>query len=98
MLTRIVKMKFKIEKVAEFEQKFISIKEIIRNQPGCHSVVLLHDKTNPSVFFTYSIWSDDSDLERYRNTDFFKTTWQHTKRLFDAKPEAWSLNEVKSQQ
>lgn len=96
MLTRIVKMKFKEEKVVEFEQKFISIKEKIRNQPGCHSVVLLHDMTDLSIFFTYSIWSDEADLNRYRNTDFFRTTWQHTKLLFDAKPEAWSLNEIKN--
>jgi len=94
MLTRIVKMKFKPEKVGAFEQKFISIKEKIRNQSGCHSVVLFQDQTDSSIFFTYSIWSDASDLERYRNSDFFKQTWQHTKQLFDAKPEAWSLNEI----
>ncbi len=98
MLTRVVKMKFKKEHILQFEQKFIAIKETIQNHPGCHSVVLFQDKQDSSIFFTYSIWSQESDLDYYRNTEFFKTTWQHTKQWFNAKPEAWSLNELGSKQ
>ena len=94
MFTRIVKMTFKPEKITVFEQQFQSIKEKIRNQPGCHSVVLFQDKSDSNIFFTYSIWSETSDLERYRNSEFFKNTWQKTKLLFDGKPEAWSLDEI----
>lgn len=94
MFTRIVKMTFKQEHLTEFVQQFDSIKEKIRNQQGCHSVVLFQDKADERVFFTYSIWSAELDLERYRNSDFFKEIWQHTKQLFAAKPEAWSLNEI----
>lgn len=94
MFTRIVKMTFKQEHLTEFIQQFDSIKEKIRNQQGCHSVVLFQDKVDERVFFTYSIWSVESDLERYRNSDFFKEVWQHTKQFFAAKPEAWSLNEI----
>lgn len=94
MFTRIVKMTFKTAHIAEFVQQFDSIKEKILNQKGCHSVVLFQDKTDKRVFFTYSIWSAESDLERYRNSVFFKEVWQHTKQFFAAKPEAWSLNEI----
>lgn len=94
MFTRIVKMTFKRAHITEFVQQFDSIKEKILNQEGCHSVVLFQDKTDEKVFFTYSIWSDVSDLERYRNSTFFKEVWQHTKQFFEDKPEAWSLNEI----
>lgn len=94
MLTRVVKMTFKKEKVAEFELHFSEIKEIIRNQSGCKLVVLYQDKKDPTIFFTYSIWHSKADLERYRNSDFFKKVWQQAKQLFAEKPEAWSLNEI----
>ena len=94
MLTRIVKMTFKKDKVAEFELHFNEIKDIIRNQLGCNSVVLYQDRTDSCVFFTYSIWNEEADLERYRNSDFFKKVWKHTKQLFAEKPEAWSLDET----
>jgi len=94
MFTRIVKMKFKQEKVPFFINHFNSVKEKVRNQPGCRSVILLQDKADATLFFTYSIWEKDSDLNNYRNSDFFKGVWQETKQLFDGKPEAWSVDEL----
>jgi len=93
MFTRIVKMKFKKENVTDFVTHFDSVKEEVRNQPGCHQVVLYQDKRDPSTFFTYSLWEEEKDLDRYRNSDFFKEVWIQTKELFDAKPEAWSVDE-----
>ncbi len=94
MFTRIVKMHFKSRKINDFIQHFDSIKEKIRNQPGCRSVILLQDKSNPNIFFTYSIWEKESDLETYRKSEFFREVWQEAKQLFDEKPEAWSVNEL----
>jgi len=94
MFTRIVKMEFKPERVADFIANFEKERNEVRNQPGCRSLVLYRDKTNTNVFFTYSVWEDESDLERYRNSDFFKGVWQFTKQLFNAKPMAWSVDEV----
>ncbi len=94
MFTRIVKMQFKSERVDEFVQHFDSVKEKVRNQPGCRSVVLYQDKFESNVFFTYSLWENESDLESYRKSDFFKEVWQHTKQLFVNKPEAWSVDKI----
>ena len=94
MFTRIVKMKFKEENVQDFVTHFNSVKEKVRNQPGCKKVVLFQDKKDSSIFFTYSIWEEESDLERYRKSDFFAGVWKETKQLFDAKPEAWSIAEL----
>jgi quinol monooxygenase YgiN len=87
-------MKFKKEKVTDFITHFDSVKEKVRHQPGCHQVILLQDKKDHTVFFTYSLWENQSDLNLYRNSDFFKEVWVQTKQLFDGKPEAWSVDEL----
>jgi heme-degrading monooxygenase HmoA len=42
--------------------------------------------------FTLSIWNKEEDLNEYRKSAFFKSTWAKTKILFCDKPEAWSLS------
>jgi heme-degrading monooxygenase HmoA len=48
------------------------------------------------VFFTYSFWNAEANLEQYRNSELFKAVWAETKPLFNAKPEAWSVDKVVS--
>ena len=91
MLLRIVKLTFKPENIASFEHIFESSKHRILAFPGCTFLELYQDKENPNVFFTYSFWEKESDLEFYRNSDFFKSVWGGTKALFSQKPEAWSV-------
>jgi len=57
---------------------------------------LYQDKNNPELFFTYSYWETEIDLENYRNSELFYDVWQFTKQLFNAKPEAWSVNKLVS--
>ncbi|KAF9657649.1 MULTISPECIES: putative quinol monooxygenase [Tenacibaculum] len=96
MFVRIVKMSFKPEKIKEFLNNFNSKKEFIRNSPGCRLLELYRDKTNPNIFFTYSYWNTEQDLENYRNSDLFKGIWAQTKILFNDKPLAWSVDKVES--
>ena len=92
MIIRIVKMTFKPELVPVFLNIFEESAEKIRAFPGCLRLELLENADNPAVLFTYSYWNDAGDLEAYRHSDLFNATWAKTKVLFDAKPEAWSLN------
>ncbi|HHB52607.1 MAG TPA: antibiotic biosynthesis monooxygenase [Saprospiraceae bacterium] len=96
MFVRIVKMHFKETKISAFITHFNSVRDRVRNQPGCHSLQLLQDKDNPNIFFTYSTWEAPENLDTYRKSEFFKQVWQETKQLFEEKPEAWSVQEVKS--
>jgi len=91
---RIVKMEFREDKVAEFLTNFNSVKEKIRSQPGNHLLEMYRDKHNASIFFTYSYWEKEEDLNNYRKTDLFKEVWAKTKALFNAKPEAWSVDKL----
>lgn len=96
MLIRIVKMSFHLENIPAFLENFDLMKEKIRNAPGNRFLELYRDKNNPEVFFTYSFWEEESDLENYRNSELFYDVWQFTKKLFNDKPEAWSVDKLVS--
>ncbi len=92
-IKRIVKLTFKQEKVDEFLTTFEQNKKTIRSFEGCQHLELHQDAHQSNVFFTLSIWDDETFLDAYRNSPFFKETWKNVKPNFDAKPEAYSLVE-----
>ena len=96
MFTRIVKMKFEKEKIPAFLANFETVKEKIRNFPGCTFLELYKDKNDETIFFTYSRWNDEADLENYRNSELFKEVWSVTKPMFKEKAEAWSVDTLHS--
>jgi (4S)-4-hydroxy-5-phosphonooxypentane-2,3-dione isomerase len=96
MFVRIVKMVFLEDKVGDFLLNFNNVKEQIRNVPGCRFLELYRDKDNPQVFFTYSYWEREEDLENYRASALFKSVWADTKPLFAEKAEAWSVDKLVS--
>ncbi|WGD34287.1 antibiotic biosynthesis monooxygenase [Olleya sp. YS] len=98
MLVRIVKLSFEDAHIDTFLANFETVKHKIRGFEGNQLLELYRDKHNSNVFFTYSYWNDESDLENYRNSDLFKSIWAKTKPLFNAKPEAWSVDKMVSLQ
>jgi heme-degrading monooxygenase HmoA len=86
----------------EYIDRFLSIfekkKELIRNSSGCRLLELYREKQDSNVFFTYSFWEREEDLEAYRKSEIFKETWAQTNILFNDKPEAWSVDKVVSLQ
>lgn len=96
MFVRIVKMSFHTENISKFLENFNLIKEKIRNAPGNRFLELYQDKNNPEIFFTYSYWETEADLENYRQSALFDEVWTFTKQLFNDKPEAWSVDKIVS--
>ena len=94
MLVRIVKMNFRVDAVEEFKKFFETRKATIRSFDGCAHLELWQDSTEANVFFTFSLWQSKEALLHYRNSTFFRETWQQTKKLFAGKAEAWSLNQT----
>lgn len=94
MIIRIVKMTFETNKVADFLSIFEASKNLIRNMEGCKHLELLNDVKTQTVFFTYSHWENENDLNIYRNSELFKSVWSKTKILFAEKPEAWSVTSI----
>jgi (4S)-4-hydroxy-5-phosphonooxypentane-2,3-dione isomerase len=96
MFVRIVKMSFHEENISKFLENFDFVKEKIRNSEGNRYLELYQDKNNPSIFFTYSYWETEQDLENYRQSALFEEVWNFTKKLFNDKPEAWSVDKLVS--
>ena len=96
MFVRIVKMSFDPSRIEEFLENFNEKKEFIRNFNGCRFLELYRDKNNTNIFFTYSYWEAEADLENYRQSDLFKGIWAKTKPMFNGKPEAWSVDKLAS--
>ena len=96
MFVRIVKMRFQEDKIADFLANFNEVKEKIRSFEGNQFLELYQDKNDPRLFFTYSYWQTEENLENYRKSVLFNEVWSYTKKLFSDKPEAWSVDKVVS--
>ncbi len=93
-LIRIVRMTFRPEEVSTFLENFTQNKKHIRNFSGCTHLELLRDKKQDNIYYTYSFWESEEYLEKYRNSDLFKSVWAKTKVLFSDKPLAYSLERL----
>ena len=96
MFVRIVKLSFHEENIPAFLENFELNKQKIRNASGNRFLELYQDKNNKCIFFTYSYWETEADLENYRNSELFKEVWSFTKKLSNDKPEAWSVDKLVS--
>ncbi|MEM9895444.1 MAG: antibiotic biosynthesis monooxygenase family protein [Bacteroidota bacterium] len=94
-IKRIVRMEFAADKVQDFLRLFDRVQSKIRRSEGCLHLELCRDANNANIYFTFSIWDSEQDLERYRASDLFAVTWKETKTFFNGKPEAFSLIEEK---
>lgn len=92
MIVRLVKMTFRSGEIATFQQLFEGWRHRIIAFPGCRRLELLHDVSEPGIFFTHSEWDSEKDLEAYRNSAVFADVWPVVKGLFAARAEAWSLH------
>lgn len=90
---RIVRLSFEEDKILDFIEIFETSKSLIRSFDGCTHLELLKDHHHNNIFYTYSKWQSNDLLEKYRESALFKTTWQKTKSLFNAKAQAYTMNE-----
>jgi len=93
-MLRIVKMVFSSHSSEAFLKHFHNSAPKIRAFPGCLSLQLLRNRDQPHIFFTYSEWKSTADLEAYRKSELFTSTWARVKPLFREKPQAWSVDQI----
>lgn len=91
-ITRLVKLSLSEDYLDTFLSSFEKKKQQIVSYEGCLTVDLFLDSTNKGVCFTVSTWTSEEDLEAYRQSDWFQSTWQEVKQHFTAKPEAWTTH------
>jgi len=86
-------MEFMEQRIPDFLNIFAASRDKIRSFPGCAHLQLLQAEADSCVFFTYSHWNQEDDLEIYRNSELFRSVWRETRKLFRAAPKAWSLTD-----
>ena len=96
MLVRIVKLSLEDKHISTFLENFEKQKHHIRDFEGCQFLELYNDKHAKNIFFTYSYWDNEDALNNYRHSDLFTGIWAVTKPMFNAKPEAWSVDKLES--
>jgi quinol monooxygenase YgiN len=95
MVTRIVKMSFEKSNAAQFLEIFNEHREQIRAAEGCSYLELWQTEEGDStLYFTHSKWESEDFLNNYRDSDIFKIVWPKTKALFNAPPQAWTVNSL----
>ena len=92
MLTRIVKITFQEDKLADFFTHFEGVKWKVASFPGCEGMKLMQDIKNPCIVMTYSQWESEEALNNYRDSELFGELWPKIKPWFAAKAEAWSVD------
>lgn len=90
-IVRIVRLTFKQENLNDFRHFFRETSPRIKSFEGCMELQSFQDNELPNVVYTLSRWTSAEHLERYRQSDFFKTTWEKVSRWFDDKPQAFTL-------
>jgi quinol monooxygenase YgiN len=86
-------MTFRTDSSETFLSIFERYKTHIRAAEGCTHLSLLRDIHSPHVFFTYSRWEAEHNLEAYRHSPIFGEVWPQVKPLFAAPAEAWTAHE-----
>ena len=94
MIIRIVKLSFHEQQTLSFKKIFEENKHTILAQKGCERLELLQDLSDKNIFFTYSWWDCEENLNAYRDSDWFRKLWNKTKLLFKEKPVAWSTKKI----
>lgn len=91
IILRLVRLTFKAENVETFLQFFSETAPHIRAFQGCLELQGFRDREQPNVVYTLSRWASAEDLENYRQSTFFKNTWEQVSRWFEDKPQAFTL-------
>ena len=84
-------MEFQHAHAEDFLAHFRGVAPRIRAFPGVRHLELHRDANQPNVFYTYSIWEHEKDLQTYRESELFKTAWRQAKSWFSEKPCAFSM-------
>ena len=94
MVIRIVKMTFLESNIDDFKEFVKTVENTIRNFEGCEHLDILQDLHNRNIFFSYSMWKSEEDLDNYRKSGFFNATWAKVRKWFGDRPRAWSVEKL----
>ncbi|MBI4648104.1 MAG: antibiotic biosynthesis monooxygenase [Bacteroidia bacterium] len=94
MITRIVKVSVHDSKIDDFVSFMESVRDHMLAFNGCEHWEVLNDKTNKNIFFSYSIWKSEKELEAYKYSTLYKQIWSTCKQWFTKESQAWTVDNI----
>ncbi|NOZ46012.1 MAG: antibiotic biosynthesis monooxygenase [Chlorobi bacterium] len=94
MITRIVKMSIKKDKVADFIKYFEIFNEKIKKFDGCEHHDFLEDKNAQNIFFTYTTWKTERQIERYRRSETHRLHKEKMQEFYNKEDTAWTVEKM----
>ncbi len=91
MIVRIVQLHIKSAHVALARERVREVAPKVRNFAGCHYLEILFDIHHAGRVVTYSHWESEAALNKYRDSEVFKTFWTAVKPLFETNAVARSM-------
>jgi len=92
MLVRIVQLHIQEAHINLFLNLYAAHQKAISTNEGCISLELLQQEGQADQVATLSHWKSEEYLNKYRNSEFFKTLWKQVKPLFASPAKAFSYH------
>jgi quinol monooxygenase YgiN len=88
MLTLMVKLSVKTEKVDEFLPLLeANGRAAVRDEPGCYRFDISRDRDNPSIIHLYEVYADDAALDAHREAPHYIKWRDAVKDMYSADAE-----------
>ncbi|OFX61669.1 MAG: hypothetical protein A2046_04560 [Bacteroidetes bacterium GWA2_30_7] len=94
MIVRIVKMQVNESNKVLFKQTLKDYQPLLKKQKGCMQIDMLNDKKIKDIYYSYTIWDNEENLKKYKNSDFYKELSSKVLPLCEKEPQAWTVDEA----
>ncbi len=87
-------MTLKEAHVDSFKKRIPIISIEVRRVSGCMHNDIFRDKNKDNVFYSYTIWNSEEDIEKYLNSQYYKEIWNDLWDYFKIEPQAWKIDNI----
>jgi len=91
MIVRIVDLQIQLSEFLKARELIEEVAPKVRDFEGCFYLELNYDIHRKGHVQTYSRWSSEEALNKYRGSEVFIDFWKSVKPLFARQASAWSF-------
>lgn len=93
MITRIIKLATK-DTPEDFMEYMNEVIPEFSAMEGCQQVEVLRGKINEHIFFIYTIWKNNTALNKFRHSEFNQVFWNKLMEMSESRPQVWSVENI----
>ena len=94
MIIRVVKIPIKDASINSFIKRIPIISNEVRRVSGCIHNDIFRDKMKENIFYSYTIWNSDEDIEKYLGSQYYKDIWGDLWDYFEGTPKSWKIDNI----